>query len=203
MKANLMWRARALAVFGALCLSACGAAQPATPTIAPTPVPTLPPQPTAVPPTVAPPTLAPTVVATKPPPTATPMPAMDHTAMPPATATAQPVAPTPTRPSPTATAAATTVPKPPAPGAVVQANITLFSFQPGTIEVAVGTTVVWTNNDFIEHSVTSGKPDAPDGVFDSGFFLRGKTFSYTFTKPGTYAYFCRRHNSMFGEVVVR
>ncbi len=82
------------------------------------------------------------------------------------------------------------------------ADIKLFQFQPGTIEVRAGTTVEWTNRDDIEHSVTSGTPNAPAGDFDSGFFTRGGSYAFTFTKPGTYSYFCRRHPSMTASVVV-
>jgi plastocyanin len=81
-------------------------------------------------------------------------------------------------------------------------NIKLFSFKPETIEVAAGTTIVWTNFDAIEHSVTNGTPEKPGAVFDSDFFTEGQTFSFTFDKPGTYPYFCKRHNSMMGEIKV-
>jgi plastocyanin len=76
-------------------------------------------------------------------------------------------------------------------------EIRQFAFQPKSLEVPAGTTVVWTNQDAIQHSVT-----AADGVFDSGFFTQGGTFAYTFDQPGTYAYYCARHGSMQGEVVV-
>jgi len=82
------------------------------------------------------------------------------------------------------------------------ATIKLFQFQPGNLAVKAGTTVVWTNGDDIEHSVTSGMPGKESGVFDSGFFKKGGTYSFTFTKPGTYTYFCKRHNSMKATVTV-
>ena len=77
------------------------------------------------------------------------------------------------------------------------AEIRQFAFQPKALEVPVGTTVTWTNDDAIQHSVT-----ASDGSFDSGFFTQGGTFAHTFDTPGTYAYYCARHGSMTGEVVV-
>ena len=77
------------------------------------------------------------------------------------------------------------------------AEIKQFAFQPKTLEVPVGTTVTWTNQDAIQHSVT-----ATDGSFDSGLFTQGGTFAQTFEQPGTYAYFCARHGSMQGEVKV-
>lgn len=81
-------------------------------------------------------------------------------------------------------------------------DIKLFTFKPETIEVPVGTTVVWTNSDAIEHSVTNGTPEKPGMSFESDFFTEGQTFIFTFDKPGTYPYFCKRHNSMRGEIKV-
>lgn len=87
-------------------------------------------------------------------------------------------------------------------GGTVQVSIKLFSFNPGVLEVPAGTTVVWTNGDAIEHSVTNGVPGKPGGAFDSGFFTEGQTWSFTFTEPGEYPYFCKRHESMKGMVKV-
>jgi plastocyanin len=78
-----------------------------------------------------------------------------------------------------------------------QAEIRQFAYQPKSIEVPAGTTIVWTNQDAIQHSVT-----ASDGSFDSGLFTQGGTFSQTFEQPGTFAYVCSRHGSMQGEVNV-
>ena len=77
------------------------------------------------------------------------------------------------------------------------ADIRQFAFQPKTLEVPVGTTVTWTNQDAIQHSVT-----ASDGSFDSGLFTQGGVYSHTFDAPGTYSYVCSRHGSMMGEVTV-
>jgi plastocyanin len=87
-------------------------------------------------------------------------------------------------------------------GSMEHATIKLFMFQPNPIEVAAGTTVMWQNEDAIEHSVTAGAPDAPSGAFDSGLFDQGRMFSWTFDAPGEYAYFCMRHPSMTGVVRV-
>ena len=83
------------------------------------------------------------------------------------------------------------------------------SFQPATITVGVGDTVTWTTTQSIgqQHSVTSGKPGAPDQgkVFDSGLGLQenGQTFPFTFITPGTYDYFCQVHpTQMTGQVIV-
>ncbi|GLG02294.1 hypothetical protein Alches_23350 [Alicyclobacillus hesperidum subsp. aegles] len=86
-----------------------------------------------------------------------------------------------------------------APSHIVQVSISDYSFSPSKITVPVGTTVVWTNNDLVVHSVTSGS-GKPSGLFDHDV-APFATFSYTFTKPGTYPYYCKYH-SMSGTVVV-
>ena len=96
--------------------------------------------------------------------------------------------------------AATAAPKPA--GKTVMVDIQVFQFMPNALEVKAGTTVIWTNKDNIEHSITNGVPGKLGGKFDSGFFTQGKTFSFTFTEPGEYPYFCMRHNSMQGMVRV-
>lgn len=72
-----------------------------------------------------------------------------------------------------------------------------FAYAPATITVKVGTTVTWTNKDTVRHTVT-----ADNGLFDSGLFGKGESFSYTFTEAGTYSYFCIPHTYMKGVVVV-
>jgi plastocyanin len=88
-------------------------------------------------------------------------------------------------------------------GAIADAAIRVFQFQPGALEVRAGTRVTWTNQDDITHTVTSGLPGSPDGRFDVRLDGRGTSGSATFTDPGVYPYFCTRHPSMRGEVVVR
>jgi plastocyanin len=102
-------------------------------------------------------------------------------------------------------------------GAPVHAvTIQGIAFAPGRLSVPVGTCVTWTNKDNVKHTVTSGKPgkdaipgvskgtaDHPSGVFDHAMSPSGGTFSFTFKKAGTYAYFCRIHSSMRGVIVVR
>lgn len=65
--------------------------------------------------------------------------------------------------------------------------------------VTPGTTVTWTNNDTMPHSVT-----ADDNSFDSGTLLAGQTFSHTFDAVGTFSYYCTIHGrpSMSGAVQV-
>ncbi len=72
-----------------------------------------------------------------------------------------------------------------------------FSFSPGTITIPAGTTVRWTNRDDIPHTVVSD-----DKTFKSKVLDTDQEFTYTFTKPGTYSYFCSVHPKMTGTVVV-
>ncbi len=67
------------------------------------------------------------------------------------------------------------------------------SFNPQQVTVKVGTTVVWTNKDSMAHTVT-----ADDKSFDSGNLNPGQTFKFTFTKAGTYRYYCRYHGGPNG-----
>ncbi len=84
----------------------------------------------------------------------------------------------------------------------MQVEIQLFEFAPKVSEVQAGTTVTWTNHDAIIHSVTNGTSPTPAGAFNSGFFDLNQTFSFTFTQPGDYPYFCMRHPFMQGEIKV-
>jgi FtsP/CotA-like multicopper oxidase with cupredoxin domain len=72
-------------------------------------------------------------------------------------------------------------------------------FSPDLIHVVIGinNTVMWTNNDSSVHTVTS-----TTGLFDSGYLNPGQSWTYTFTKDGTYQYHCTLHNWMTGTVVV-
>jgi plastocyanin len=79
-----------------------------------------------------------------------------------------------------------------------EVKIDNFSFGPATLTVTAGTTVTWTNRDDIPHTVVSD-----DKVFKSKVLDTDEKFSYTFTKPGTYSYFCSIHPKMTGKVVVQ
>lgn len=80
------------------------------------------------------------------------------------------------------------------------------AYDPLELEVPVGTTVRWTNEDAIAHTVTSGVSDGTtgdgDGRFDSGFLEQGDSFTYTFTEPGEFPYFCIPHPWMKGKIIV-
>ena len=77
-----------------------------------------------------------------------------------------------------------------------------FQFMPAELGVKAGNNVTWTNEDDILHTATSGTPGSPDGKFDGPMDGRGKSFSHVFDQPGRYPYFCNRHESMTGTVVV-
>ena len=76
-------------------------------------------------------------------------------------------------------------------------------FLPSEVTIGVGESVTWYNDSTAAHTVTSGNPeDGPDGVFDSGLFMGGDTFSHTFTESGQYQYYCQIHPWMTGTVIV-
>ena len=79
----------------------------------------------------------------------------------------------------------------------IVANAGSNSFSPNPVEVEVGETVTWINDDSGRHTVTS-----KDGVFDSGMMGKAQSFSFTFDKAGEYPYFCEPHPNMMGTVVV-
>jgi plastocyanin len=74
---------------------------------------------------------------------------------------------------------------------------------PATLDISIGTTVVWENNDNAAHLATSGTPDGgPDGVFDSGMIMAGATFEQEFSDKGEFVYYCLVHPWMVGTVTV-
>jgi plastocyanin len=78
-----------------------------------------------------------------------------------------------------------------------------FQFMPAELNVKASTNVTWTNQDDILHTATSGSPPGTaDGKFDGPMDGRGKSFSHVFDHPGRYPYFCNRHTSMTGTVIV-
>jgi plastocyanin len=97
--------------------------------------------------------------------------------------------------------------RPPAPAAQrpaaggrdsVTAVVQDFMFRPRRMEIAAGTTVVWTNGGQMVHTVT-----AEDGSFDSGQIDPGDRRGITFSQAGTYPFHCTPHPFMRGEIVVR
>jgi plastocyanin len=87
-------------------------------------------------------------------------------------------------------------------------------YLPRQVTINVNDTVTWTNNDTEAHTVTSGigagieslmnnKRGIPNGIFDSGSFKPGQSWTYTFSRPSTYTYFCTIHPWMEGVVTVQ
>lgn len=77
-------------------------------------------------------------------------------------------------------------------------KITNFMYGPASVTINAGQTVEWINEDSAQHTAT-----ANDGSFKSPDLSQGQKFSHTFTKAGTYAYYCRFHRGMKGTVVVK
>jgi plastocyanin len=94
---------------------------------------------------------------------------------------------------PSATAAQT---KPPAKTAAIE--IDNFKFGIVSLEVAVGTTVTWTNRDDVPHTVMSSTK-----LFKSPPLDTGDAFSYAFKEAGTFEYYCSMHPRMTGKIVVK
>jgi plastocyanin len=76
------------------------------------------------------------------------------------------------------------------------------AFYPSNLTIRAGATVTWMNMDFVQHTVTSGPEGASTGLFDSHELGHMQAFSFTFTTPGTYAYYCDIHPGMVGTVTV-
>jgi plastocyanin len=73
-----------------------------------------------------------------------------------------------------------------------------FAFSAQVITVPVGTTVTWINRDEDPHTVT-----ANDKSFHSAALDTDDKYSFTFTRPGEFAYFCSLHPHMTGKVIVK
>ncbi len=97
-------------------------------------------------------------------------------------------------------APATTMPSAPATQPTASVKIDNFTFEPRELEITVGTTVTWQNADDVPHTATS--KDDPQ-TFDSGALDTDDKFSFTFNKPGKYAYYCKVHPHMTGVVTVK
>lgn len=79
-----------------------------------------------------------------------------------------------------------------------EVRIDNFTFNAPSITIPVGSEVTWVNRDDIPHTVVS-----EDKLFKSKALDTDDKFTYTFSKPGTYKYFCSLHPKMTAEVVVR
>ena len=92
------------------------------------------------------------------------------------------------------------------------ASVTIqnFTFTPSTLTIKPGTTVTWTNKDSVPHDVTStngpGVNATQTSLYTSGTLSTGQTFTFTYTKKGTYFYECKIHAaepSMHAKVIVK
>ena len=86
-------------------------------------------------------------------------------------------------------------------------SLTDTAFEPNPVQVSVGGSITWTNNDSQPHTVVSGANGQPDGKFDSSpnfnpLIAPGQTFQHTFTEAGQYPYYCALHPNMVGTVSV-
>jgi len=91
-------------------------------------------------------------------------------------------------------------PQPAAPGGTT-ITIKNFTFDPSTVTVKTGSAVTWVNGDSPPHTIASdsGLPAA----FTSDMLSTGASYTFTFTRPGTYTYHCSIHPSMKGTVIVQ
>ena len=80
----------------------------------------------------------------------------------------------------------------------MEVSVDNFTFGPDTLTVAANSTVTWINKDDVPHTIASN-----DGLFKSKALDTDDKYSYTFTKPGTYSYFCSIHPKMVGKIVVQ
>jgi amicyanin len=77
-------------------------------------------------------------------------------------------------------------------------HIDNFAFSPQEITVAPGATVTWVNRDDIPHNVVASNKAFRSKVMDTD-----QQYSFTFSTPGTYEYFCALHPHMKGTVIVK
>ncbi|MGE5445098.1 MAG: cupredoxin family copper-binding protein [Ignavibacteriales bacterium] len=78
-----------------------------------------------------------------------------------------------------------------------QVNIDNFSFTPPTLTIQVGTKVTWINHDDVPHIIMNTDKHFVSPVLDTD-----EKFSYTFTSPGTYTYYCSIHPKMTAKIIV-
>jgi len=76
-------------------------------------------------------------------------------------------------------------------------SIDNFTFNPQILRIKAGTTVTWTNKDDIPHAIAAVGKQFKSKVMDTD-----NSYSFTFTTPGSYAYFCSLHPHMTGTIVV-
>ena len=75
-------------------------------------------------------------------------------------------------------------------------------FRPDTINMEAGVKVIWKNTDASAHTVTSGTPGSPSGLFDSRIMAPDDEFEVTFKEEGVFDYYCELHPMMTGKVII-
>lgn len=91
------------------------------------------------------------------------------------------------------------------PGSVAGVNsvvIKNLSFQPQSILVLPNTEFLWTNEDSVAHTVTSGTPGSPTGQFDFSLPSKSSNAKFSFPQIGVVPYFCKIHTQMTGTINV-
>ncbi len=78
-----------------------------------------------------------------------------------------------------------------------------FAFSPATLTIKAGTTVTWKNTTSAAHTVTSDDGKTFDSGTSNPIAAQGGTFSFTFTKAGTFAYHCAIHPFMKATIIVQ
>lgn len=111
--------------------------------------------------------------------------------------TPTPTAPSVSNPTSPETVSTTTSNPESVPTASADISIKNFAFNPSNTTVKVGTKVTWTNEDSMNHTISSDI-----NAFESGHMAKGQSFSFIFNKAGTYAYYCALHPSMTGTIIV-
>jgi amicyanin len=84
--------------------------------------------------------------------------------------------------------------------ATYQVTMQGYAFSPATLSVPAGSTVTWTNRDTAPHDV---KTTSAPAAFHSPMLNKGGSWSFTFTTPGTYGYYCTVHPNMTARIVVQ
>ena len=79
----------------------------------------------------------------------------------------------------------------------IEIKVDNFTFSPAVVTVAENSTITWTNKDDVPHVIAS-----TDGAFRSKGLDTDDHYSFKFTRPGTYSYYCSIHPKMTGKIIV-
>ena len=85
---------------------------------------------------------------------------------------------------------------------IMQVTMHNAAYRPGNIQIRVGTTVTWTNQDNVPHTVTFRNGTLGSSMMGSTMVTHGQSFSYMFRMPGMYQYYCAVHPYMVAMVTV-